>query len=231
MRVEPPHILTRSTRHRNTLGKNQNPAKIGVLPPKMWGLGSEIPQRSARQSLAKCAPQESNEGWGRASLSTQRMQQLRGCTVERARELVGSWIELPKGRFRIWETEAYCGADDPASHAHRGRTPRNAPMFAAPGTVYVYLCYGMHHCFNLVTEQEGTPGAVLIRAVQMEDGQLIDGPGRVCRALEIDRYCNGKTLEELQWKLIPSQPPITVTASSRIGIRKAQELPWRFRAP
>ncbi|HVC22965.1 MAG TPA: DNA-3-methyladenine glycosylase [Candidatus Dormibacteraeota bacterium] len=100
-------------------------------------------------------------------------------------------------RVLITETEAYLGTSDPASHAFRGRTSRNAPMFGEAGFAYVYFIYGMHHCLNVVTGMSGDPQAVLFRgAVEMgEGGELrLEGPALLCCTLEIDLACNGLDL-------------------------------------
>ena len=108
---------------------------------------------------------------------------------------------------RIVEVEAYLGIRDQASHARRGPTPRAAIMFGPPGHLYVYLIYGMHHCMNVVTESDGTAGAVLIRAAEPISGfpvaradgagrqnSPLTGPGKVCQALAITRRDNGLDL-------------------------------------
>ena len=98
-------------------------------------------------------------------------------------------------RGRIVEVEAYDGPDDRASHAHRGRTKRNTPMFDAGGIAYVYLIYGMHHCFNVVTGTAGYPAAVLIRATERPTVDAnSSGPGRLSRAFAIDRELDGMSL-------------------------------------
>ena len=96
----------------------------------------------------------------------------------------------------IVETEAYVGPEDRANHASRGRTRRTEVMFGPPGYVYVYLIYGIHCCLNAVTEGEGYPAAVLIRAIAPDAGldERTNGPGRLCRALRIDRSFNGEDL-------------------------------------
>jgi len=86
---------------------------------------------------------------------------------------------------KIVEVEAYVGPHDLACHASKGRTMRTDVLFGPPGISYVYLIYGMYHCLNVVTEKAEFPAAVLIRALEIE-GTLIDGPGRLCRALDID---------------------------------------------
>ena len=115
-------------------------------------------------------------------------------TLRVARSLLGQYLvrrtvsEEMAGR--IVEVEAYVGPEDRASHASRGRTKRTEIMFGPAGRAYVYLIYGMHHCFNIVTGRNGYPAAVLVRAVE-QDSHLIDGPGRVCRSFQIDRNLNG----------------------------------------
>jgi DNA-3-methyladenine glycosylase len=110
-----------------------------------------------------------------------------------ARSLVGKFlvrsIDGRETAGKIVEVEAYVGPTDKACHASKGRTPRTDVLFGPPGISYVYLIYGMYHCLNVVTEQTDFPAAVLIRAVEI-DGHLVDGPGRLCRALEIDRTLN-----------------------------------------
>lgn len=131
-------------------------------------------------------------------------------------------------RGRIVEVEAY--TDDAASHAReRRRTPRNAVMFGPAGHAYVYFTYGMHFCFNVVAERDGIPGAVLIRGLDGLSGA--NGPGRLCKALGIDRRQDGLDLTTgdvlwLERGTRRSSERIVVT--KRIGIRVATELPWRF---
>lgn len=146
----------------------------------------------------------------------------------------------------IVETEAYT-QDDPASHSHRGPTPRNAPMFGPPGTAYVYFTYGMHECFNVVCGPPGIGEAVLIRAMEPTVGvetmiarrawqgrplrQLCAGPARLCVALGIDRSFNGARVTDPGRELwIDSQDFVVrrVVARPRIGIRVATDRPWRF---
>ncbi len=121
-------------------------------------------------------------------------------TLEVARDLLGRVLcrRLDGRRVlrgRITEVEAYDGPRDRASHAFRGRTRRNAPMFEAGGIAYVYLVYGMHHCLNVVTGVEDYPAAVLIRAAESPRRAVsASGPGRLTRAYEIDRSFDGVSL-------------------------------------
>jgi DNA-3-methyladenine glycosylase len=134
---------------------------------------------------------------------------------------------------RIVETEAYLGTGDPAAHAYRGRTARTEPLWGAPGTVYVYFIYGMHHCLNIAAEEEGSPGCVLVRAAEplwTAPPGLLSGPGRLCRALEIDTRLSGAHLfsSESRLYLREGRPPLRVGVSRRVGITKAAERPLRF---
>lgn len=154
-------------------------------------------------------------------------------TLDLARALLGTWLCRARDgdvrRGRIVEVEAY--TFDAASHAReRRRTPRNAVMFGPAGVAYVYFTYGMHHCVNVVAERDGEPGAVLIRGLDGLDGA--NGPGRVCRALGIDRGLDGLDLTrgEHLWieRRTPRHPRESVVQTTRIGIRQAVELPWRL---
>jgi DNA-3-methyladenine glycosylase len=134
---------------------------------------------------------------------------------------------------RIVETEAYLGEGDPAAHSFRGRTARTAPIWGPPGTVYVYFIYGMHHCLNLSVEREGVAGCVLIRAAETVSGLpegAAQGPGRLCRAMEIDVTSSGRYLFEPRTRLWlrEGHPPSRVGVSGRVGIRHAQDEPLRF---
>lgn len=160
-------------------------------------------------------------------------------TLEVARSLLGKrLVRRADGkslRGRIVEVEAYVGPEDRASHASRGRTPRTEVMFGPAGVAYVYLVYGMHHCFNIVTEREGYPAAVLVRAVDYATG-LVDGPGRVCRIFRIDRGLNGAdvTRGRLLW-VEDSGDAVhgrEIVALPRVGVEYAgawAAKPWRFR--
>ncbi|TAJ09672.1 MAG: DNA-3-methyladenine glycosylase [Nitrospirae bacterium] len=161
-------------------------------------------------------------------------------TLTVARSLLGKYLvrETAGGRLsgRIVEVEAYVGPEDRASHASRGKTKRTEVMFGKAGITYVYLIYGMYHCFNIVTEQEGYPAAILVRAVELESGELIDGPGRLCRQLDISRTHNWHDLTsgEQLWVEDRGQriAPRAMLRAPRIGVDYAGEWaakPWRFR--
>jgi DNA-3-methyladenine glycosylase len=163
-------------------------------------------------------------------------------TLKVARSLMGKYLvrQTEQGEMAglIVEVEAYVGPEDLACHASRGRTPRTDVLFGAPGIAYVYLIYGMYHCLNVVTEHDGFPAAVLIRAVEHRGSSatLIDGPGRVCRSFQVDRTLNrwDLTLGERLW-LEDRGERITdtdVITAPRIGVEYAGEWaakPWRFR--
>ncbi len=160
-------------------------------------------------------------------------------TVTVARSLIGKYlVRVIDGRIlagKVVEVEAYVGPQDKACHASKGRTRRTDVMFGPGGIAYVYLIYGMYHCLNVVTEREEFPAAVLIRAIEI-DGELIDGPGRVCRALQIDRCLNrvDLTAGESIWfedrgVLVERRD---VGAHPRVGVGYAGEWAkklWRFR--
>ncbi|AIQ10695.1 3-methyladenine DNA glycosylase [Paenibacillus durus] len=157
-------------------------------------------------------------------------------------------------RCRIVEAESYGGAEDKGSHAYGGRrTNRTDVMFHTGGTAYVYLIYGMHHCFNIVTAEKNDPHAVLIRAVEPltpRDAQLMaayrgtairkpsdlsGGPGKLCRALRIDRSLNGLRLDQpggpLRLESGDDPRSLPIVQAARINIPYAEEyagLPWRF---
>jgi DNA-3-methyladenine glycosylase len=160
-------------------------------------------------------------------------------TLVVARSLVGKYlircIDGKEMAGKIIEVEAYVGSEDKACHASKGRTQRTDVMFGPAGVAYVYLIYGMYHCLNVVTEREEFPSAVLIRAIEI-DGKLIDGPGRLCRAMQIDRRLNRAdlTMGESLWfeDRGTSVKRGNVGGHPRIGIDYAgkwAEKLWRFR--
>jgi len=159
-----------------------------------------------------------------------------------ARGLIGQVLVRlgPHGprAVRIVETEAYLGTRDPAAHAFRGRTPRTEPLWGPVGTLYVYFIYGMHHCLNLAADRPGVPGCVLIRAAEPLPGTPLGtlachGPGRLCRALGIDRTLSGRRLFEAAPLLTLREGPAPrrIRTSPRIGIRHAAERRLRFFDP
>jgi len=154
----------------------------------------------------------------------------------------------------IIETEAYYGMDDPASHAYGGKTPRSEIMFGRPGIAYVYLCYGMYYLLNVVTEDEGKPGAVLIRALEpiwgtdimkerrKTDRNLTNGPGRLTIALGINTDDNGANIVRGESGLhifkysennncYKENNNSKIIRTSRVGIKKGREMPLRFLLP
>lgn len=171
-----------------------------------------------------------------------------------ARALLGKRLVVPaedgsRVSGRIVETEAYLGAEDKAAHSYRNRrTARTETMFAVGGTAYVFFVYGMHHQFNVVAGAEGLPHAVLVRALEPEEGlelmrarrpsksdrELTSGPGKLCRALGIDRTFDGEDLlgtrvwvEDAGAKVSPAD----IASGPRVGIAYAEEYalkPWRF---
>lgn len=185
-------------------------------------------------------------------------------TLVVAKELLGKYLCRKIGsriiRARIIETEAYCGQKDLASHASKGLTPRTKLMFGPPGYAYIYMIYGMYYCLNVVTEREGYPAAVLIRGVELvaSDQWLVisknnkslskklvtshyelitrlNGPGRLCRALRINRELNGIDLmisndlwiEDSGEKISRSK----IKRGKRIGVDYAgkwKDKLWRF---
>ncbi len=159
-------------------------------------------------------------------------------TLQVARDLVGCLVvHRVRGRdriVRIVETEAYVGPKDRACHASRGLTDRTAVMFGPAGHAYVFFVYGMHHCLNVVTEREGFPAAVLIRAAEPVSGvwRKTDGPGRLTAALGIDRRHDGCDLCRGGLYLSARDRPVgTLSRSARIGVDYAgpwARKPWRF---
>lgn len=171
-------------------------------------------------------------------------------TLEVASDMLGCWLVREHNgeqmAARIVETEAYCGAEDSACHAHRRRSPRTEAMFGPAGHAYVYLVYGMHWLLNVVTEPEGSPCAVLIRAVepivneaamratrQATGKQLSNGPGKLTRALTIDKalYGHDMTQADKLW-ISTATHDAKIASGPRVGIDYAQpehrDAPWRL---
>lgn len=160
-------------------------------------------------------------------------------TLTVAHSLVGKYLVRENGgrgiAGRIIEVEAYVGMEDKACHASKGRTARTEVLFGPPGISYVYLIYGMYHMLNVVTERVDFPAAVLIRAIDV-DGELIDGPGKLCRELGIDRSLHQVDLTEGRsiWFEDRGQRASEnqIGTFPRIGVEYAglwARKPWRFR--
>ncbi len=160
-------------------------------------------------------------------------------TLTVARALIGKYLvrENWNGRIagKIIEVEAYVGGQDKACHASKGRTARTEVLFGPPGVSYVYLIYGMYHLLNVVTERVDFPAAVLIRAIEIE-GALIDGPGKICRELDIDRSLNRLDMTEGRQLWFEDRGASGIRKKigrfPRIGVEYAgswAKKPWRFR--
>lgn len=168
-------------------------------------------------------------------------------TLEVAQELLGRCLIVTEdGQSlggRIVEVEAYIGEDDPACHAFRGRTRRNEVMYGPPGHAYVYFTYGNHWMLNVVTEPEGFPAAVLIRALEpsigldlmrarravTRDYDLTNGPGKLTAALGITGSDNGSDLRGPRLHVACCvDAPAAIGRSGRVGVSEGGHLPWRF---
>lgn len=163
-------------------------------------------------------------------------QRLLGCTLERT-------IHNTTVQVKIVETEAY-DQTDVASHSYRGETERTRVMFGSAGHLYVYFTYGMHNCCNIVVGPPGHGAAVLIRAVEVLNGQealfqnrkaksgfeLTNGPAKLCQALAINKSLNGHDLQVAPLVLRMQKPvsPSDITQTTRIGISSGKDMPWRF---
>jgi len=158
-----------------------------------------------------------------------------------APDLIGATLLVDGVGGRIVEVEAY-DQQDPASHAYRGSTRRNAAMFGPPGHAYVYRSYGIHWCLNLVCGGEGVPEAVLIRALEPTSGldlqqsrrgvedvrALCSGPGKLCQALGITGEHDGLALDVPPFRLEARAEIPEIVTGPRIGITRATELNWRY---
>jgi len=173
-----------------------------------------------------------------------------GDALEVAPRLLNKVLVRGDRAGRIVEVEAYRGGDDPASHAYRGPTRRNATMFGPPGRLYVYFTYGMHWCANAVCMPEGSPQAVLLRALAPVAGidamrtarpgarserDLASGPAKLCQAMGITGTDDGADLvggeDGLQLVDDGVPPPECPGVSGRVGIRLAGDRPWRWWVP
>ncbi|MFH0939010.1 MAG: DNA-3-methyladenine glycosylase [Planctomycetota bacterium] len=173
-------------------------------------------------------------------------------TIAIAKDLLGAYLvhDSKQGRTvgRIVETEAYLFDGDPACHAHKGKTKRNATMFGPPGHAYLYFIYGMYYCFNVVTAPEGVGEAALIRALEPVEGiplmekrrhakesqNLCNGPGKLTMAMSLTLQLNGAPLFKgplTIWSRDSyggEKENFEINASKRIGIMLAANLPLRF---
>ena len=148
--------------------------------------------------------------------------------TEVAHDLIGKKLVFYDFNGIITETEAYRGEDDEASHAYKGVTLRNKAMFGPAGRIYVYFIYGMHYCLNIVTEEEGSPSAVLIRGLLLPHIHL-NGPGKICKFLGISMKEYGLDLLNHDHMYIAEGLQYSdVITSPRIGITKATDKLWRF---
>jgi DNA-3-methyladenine glycosylase len=171
-------------------------------------------------------------------------------TLEVCRDCIGKYIvyESPIGRLagRIVEVEAYIGESDPACHAATGPSSRNRHLYGKPGTAYIYKIYGFYCCLNFVTELDGFPAAVLLRAAEPIEGldlmrsntpttlsnsKLLSGPGRLCRSFGLTRDqsgCDMARRDSLLYLEDRHEPEPRIVVSPRIGITKATDRLWRF---
>ena len=166
---------------------------------------------------------------------------LSGSVHDVARRLLGWTVTLHGVGGIIVEVEAY-SPDDPASHAFRGRTERNASMFGPPGTLYVYRSYGIHWCVNVTCEGVGVGAAVLLRALEptsgldqmrnrrgeVADRLLCAGPGRLTQALGITSEHDGLSIGKAPFALAPPPAAVEIAETPRVGITKAADVPWRY---
>ncbi len=168
-------------------------------------------------------------------------------TLEVAQNLIGKYLVYNKDgnivSVRLVEVEAYIGEDDPACHAAVGRTARNEIMYGIGGFSYIYFIYGMYHCLNIVTEQEGFPAAVLIRGAEPIEGTKLmrnnypnaknskytNGPGKLCKALGLTREKNGLDLTGNSLYLENRGYKVNrIKKTARIGIKNGTKRNWRF---
>jgi len=170
---------------------------------------------------------------------------LSGRSTEVAPLLLGATVAANGVSIRLTEVEAYEGPDDPASHAYRGQTARNATMFGPAGHLYVYFTYGMHHCANVVCGEVGQATAVLLRAGEVTAGlevarerrrterdvDLARGPARLAQALGLTRDFDGTDLVTGAVRLVLAEPPAVFETGPRVGVSKAAEVPWRYWLP
>ncbi len=190
------------------------------------------------------------KGLGHRRTSSSSARSIESLLLGRARDvaprLLGMTLRCGSREGMIVEVEAYEGENDPASHAFRGPTPRNAIMFGPPGRLYVYRSYGVHWCANVVCSRDGQAAAVLIRAIEPRSGiramwadrpkaktvtDLGSGPGKLCAALAIDGSHTGADMfaSESRVRLLErTQLRSELTSGTRVGISVATDRRWRF---
>jgi DNA-3-methyladenine glycosylase len=177
--------------------------------------------------------EEINSAW-LARTAAEVAPDLLGCTL--VREIAGD-----EYRGLIVETEAY-DATDPACHGYKRQTDRNRAIFGNPGTIYVYMIYGIYHCLNIVCDRPDFCSAVLLRGVALDQVPAgIDtkqkamrvgaGPGKLCRALQIDRSLNGRQLSPQSGLWLEPRSPqldLEIVQTTRIGLTQGADTPWRW---
>lgn len=161
--------------------------------------------------------------------------QFAGDVVQVARDLIGRTLRVladgAEQRGIIVETEAYAGPEDPASHAAFRRGGRAALMSGEPGLIYIYAAYGMYPCLNVVSGCSGSAAAVLLRGVWVEgDPRPTLGPGRTTRRLGVGMHDHGRRIGDGRFDISKVRIPLQIQQSTRIGITRGTELPWRFLA-
>ena len=206
-------------------------------------------------------PAEQSLAWCDGAVTQTWPRELTGDAVSVAPRLLGGVIVHRGVGVRLTEVEAYTGADDPASHAYRGQTARNAAMFAGPGHIYVYLSYGIHRAANIVTAPAGTAAGVLLRAGEVvaghevarrrrpgvADARLASGPGNLGRVLDLRLELSGRRFDlghhpldllELGGEDDPRLLFVPAPAVAhdpgrgpRVGVGAAHDRPWRFWIP
>jgi DNA-3-methyladenine glycosylase len=180
-----------------------------------------------------------------AATTAMKLEEFEQPAIDLARNLLGTVLRHGTVAGMVVETEAYLGLDDLAAHASKGKTERTKVMFGPAGHAYVYFIYGMHECLNVVADREGSPGCVLIRALEPLSGLevmherrnwhgssvgLANGPGKLTQALEITRKQYGSRLDtgDLTIRAWRNKPSFEIATTPRIGIKQCADWPLRF---
>jgi len=219
-------------------------SEIGTdCPSVAQSNGADDPRFVEQRAISSVVPPIVEAAWLSRS-SPEVAPELLGCFLVRRHS------DGQETRALIVETEAYAPGD-PACHAYRRKTPRNAVMFGPAGLTYVYLIYGMYHCLNIVTDQDNVPSAVLLRAAELDrlpdsltpsqrrsPHRVAAGPGKLCRALEIDRSLTAHLLQKDSAVWLEHRSPnfeddiqsgqLNLTQTTRIGLSQGQDIPWRW---